>query len=231
MTALLAGCGLGGAGPAAPHTDQSEVCRPLADVTPQQSFDDCLRVARALDEALMVALTPMLPPGATISNSTDNQSGHELGGPGVQFYRFIDPSANGGEGFRVSLRIRDGGVPYNLDVELEKFDNAPPEAWCATNPASESKGIVNLECGKAEVPAGTVYRFVTVYPYGSGEYAKLRFPRAVVALHRTSGEVVRIHYDTVIEHDPRPITPGIVPMTLSMDQLVAIAKSPDLTVG
>jgi len=43
--------------------------------------------------------------------------------------------------------------------------------------------------------------------------------------------MVGIEYRAVIEHDPRPITPGIVPMNLSTDQLVAIAKSPDLTVG
>ena len=50
-------------------------------------------------------------------------------------------------------------------------------------------------------------------------------------MYRTGGEVVRIYYDTVIEKDPRPFTPGVLPMKLSMEQLLRIANTPELTIG
>jgi hypothetical protein len=232
MAALLAGCSVGGAGPAAPLPDQSEVCRPRASVNPQRSVDDCLRVARALDKALTAALTSMLPPGATLSNSTDDQSGHELGGPGVQFNRTIDQS--GGDRFQVSVRIRDGGVPFNLYLRLGKYDYLPQPSRCEVDPAlaaaRKSAGQVVVECRVATVDGGTLYRQVMAFPYGSGEYAKLLIPIAEVELYRTDGVMVGIEYRAVIEHDPRPITPGTVPMNLTVDQLVAIANRPDLAI-
>jgi hypothetical protein len=44
--------------------------------------------------------------------------------------------------------------------------------------------------------------------------------------------VVTIGYDTVIEKVPTtPITPATLPMKITMDQLVALASRPDLTIG
>jgi len=211
------------------------LCRPLeAQYVPvQRSVDDCFRVVHALDKAFTDALTPLLPPGAVIENNTSSEAG-PFGGPGVHFYRGVGEHKD--ERFEVSVRIRDGGIPYNLRVQLEKYDHVPHEDWCTPAPGMSddraSKGIVSVECTQAEVPGGTVFRSVTTYPYGSGEYAKLRYPTAAVALHRTGGEVVTIGYDTVIEKVPTtPITPATLPMKITMDQLVALASRPDLTIG
>jgi hypothetical protein len=234
-TALLAGCatGRGGAGATPTATpDQSVVCRQPDGVTMQRSVDDCLRVARSLDQALSDALAKVLPPGATISNNTFDQNG-EFGGPGIQFHR--TRAESGGERYETSVRVRDGGTPYNLRVELMRYDRVPPENRCAVDPATasdrQSKGIVTVECGQSVKDGATVFRSLTGYPSGSGDAAKQLTPNAVVEVYRTDGELVRVSFEPVPEKAPSGVASGMLPLNLTMEQLVAIAKSPDLTVG
>jgi hypothetical protein len=95
----------------------------------------------------------------------------------------------------------------------------------------QSKGIVTVECGQSSSDGGTVFRELTGFPSGSGELAKRLTPAAVVEVYRPGGELVRITFETVYEKPPTDVAPGMLPLNLTMDQLAAIAKSPDLTIG
>jgi hypothetical protein len=231
VVGLLAGCATGRGGVAA-TPDRSVLCRPLQGLTTQRSEADCRQVVEALDKALSAALTPLLPAGATVSNNTFDEHG-EFGGPGIQFHRTL--AEQGGERYEAAVRIRDGGTPYNLRVELIRYDKVPPATRCAVEPAMaadrQAKGIVTVECGQSVSDGPTVFRELTGYPSGSGDAAKRLTPSAVVEVYRPGGELVRVSFEPVPEKAGSDGAPGMLPMNLTMDQLVAIAKSPDLTVG
>jgi len=234
MVALLAGCatGRGGGAAATPTPDRSVLCRPLQGLTTQRSADDCLTVVLALDKALSAALAPLLPGGATVSNNTFDEHG-EFGGPGIQFHRTL--AEQGGERYEAAVRIKDGANPYNLRVELVGYQQVPPQNRCAVEPAMaadrQAKGIVTVECGQSASDGATVFRELTGFPSGSGDAAKRLTPNGVVEVYRPGGELVRVSFEAVPEKAVSGGAPGMLPMNLTMDQLVAIAKSPALTVG
>jgi hypothetical protein len=232
MAALLTGCATGRGGGAAATPDRSVLCRPLQGVTTQRSEADCLQLVAALDKALSDALAPLLPTGATVSNNTFDENG-EFGGPGIQFHRTL--AEQGGERYEAAVRIRDGANPYNLRVELVRYQQVPPQNRCAVEPAMaaerQAKGIVTVECGQSVSDGATVFREVTGFPSGSGDAAKWLTPDAVVEVYRPGGELVRVSFEPAPEKAVSAGAPGLLPMNLTMDQLVAIAKSPALTVG
>jgi len=232
LVALVAGCATGRGGRAAATPDRSVLCRPLQGVPAQRSEADCFRVVAALDTALSAALTPLLPAGATVDNNTFDENG-PFGGPGIQFHR--TQAEHGGERYEASVRIRDGGMPYNLRVELVMYDKVPPDNRCAVEPAMaaerQAKGIVTVECGQSASGGVTVFRELTGFPSGGGDAATRLTPSAVVEVYRPGGELVRVSFEPAPEKAVSAGAPGMLPMNLTMDQLVAIAKSPDLTVG
>jgi hypothetical protein len=234
-TALLASCAAGtGRPPATPTPDQTLVCRPLVgpSLTRQRSVDECLRLVQALNNVLSRELTGLVPAGTSITNNAFYQPNQPLGGPGLSFARNVGET--GGERYEASIRIRDGRTPYNLRVELQPYDHVPGQDRCTVDDAiakdRQAKGIVTVECGQSAVGGGTVFRSVTAYPYGSGEYAKMLLQDGIVEVYRPGGEMVRVGFDPVIEKAPTNVPTGMVAMNLSMDQLVGIASLPDLTV-
>lgn len=231
MVGLLAGCATSRGGRTA-TPDRSVLCRPLQGVTTQRSEADCLQVVAALDKALSAALTPLLPAGATVSNNTFDENG-EFGGPGIQFHRTL--AEQGGERYEAAVRIRDAAIPYNLRVELVTYQQVPPPSRCAVEPAMaadrQAKGIVTVECGQSSSDGATVFRELTGFPLGGGDAATRLDPNAVVEVYRPGGELVRVSFEPAPDKAVSGGAPGMLPMNLTMDQLVAIAKSPDLTIG
>jgi hypothetical protein len=182
---------------------------------------DCPQVVQRLNAALVTLLNARVPGTATVTNNTFTEAGQPFGGPSVSFALHRDTYTA-----TVSVREKgsEGETAYNLDVDIGPYDRPPDQERCQVQ---TDKGMVRIDCGHTTEPDGNVLvRAVTASPYGSGGYATLLLPHALVELHRPSGEVTRVMYLAVVGREPRTpgTTPTVLPMKLSVDQLADIAR-------
>src|SRR5262249_30642213 len=184
-----------------------------------RAAEDCATAVPRLNRVLADALRGALPPSATLHNNLFTNGGNVVGGPGVSFSP--GRSETGAASYVAFARIRDAGRVNTFSVDVITSATVRAGDRCAVDESTrrerQSKGVVVVECGQSTEPGGaTIFRSIVAEPYGSGGYASVLVPHALVEIYRPGGELVRLTLSNAPEAAPPTSGPSGTPTVLPM---------------